>query len=98
MFLDDEIEYIRLKRSDSIMGWLAISFVAALVFMFAGLVNSASATGSSQPHGRVLRLQQDFILSQQQPLRDGSRTGSMVTQRATAADSTSPLIKLTFAW
>ncbi len=47
MFLEDELEYVRLKRSDNIMGWLAIIFVAALVFMFAGIMNSASATGSS---------------------------------------------------
>lgn len=47
MFLEDELEYVRLKRNDNIMGWLAIVFVAALVFMFAGIMNSASATGSS---------------------------------------------------
>ncbi|MCD2173686.1 hypothetical protein [Rhizobium sp. C4] len=47
MFLEDELEYTRLKRNDNIMGWLAIVFVAALVFMFAGIMNSASATGSS---------------------------------------------------
>lgn len=46
MFLEDELEYVRLKRNDNIMGWLAIVFVAALVFMFAGIMNSASATGS----------------------------------------------------
>lgn len=49
MFLEDELEYVRLKRHDNIMGWLAIVFVAALVFMFAGVMNSASATGSSSP-------------------------------------------------
>lgn len=47
MFLDDELEYHRLKRTDSIMGWLAILFVAALVFMFAGMMNSASASGKA---------------------------------------------------
>lgn len=98
MFLDDEIEYIRLKRSDSIMGWLAISFVAALVFMFAGLVNSASATGSVQPHGRVLRLQQDFILSQQQPVQESTHAGPASATRATMGGATSPLVKLTFTW
>jgi hypothetical protein len=50
MFLEDELEYVRLKRSDNIMGWLAIMFVAALVFMFAGVMNSASATGSPSAH------------------------------------------------
>lgn len=50
MFLEDELEYVRLKRSDNIMGWLAIVFVAALVFMFAGIMNSASATGSPAAH------------------------------------------------
>ncbi len=50
MFLEDELEYVRLKRNDNIMGWLAIVFVAALVFMFAGLMNSASATGASPAH------------------------------------------------
>jgi Ni/Fe-hydrogenase subunit HybB-like protein len=51
MFLEDELEYVRLKRADNIMGWLAIIFVAALVFMFAGLMNTASATGAaSAPH------------------------------------------------
>lgn len=49
MFLEDELEYVRLKRADNIMGWLAILFVAALVFMFAGLMNSASASGSGHP-------------------------------------------------
>lgn len=54
MFLEDELEYVRLKRNDNIMGWLAIVFVAALVFMFAGIMNSASATGSlSGPAHRV---------------------------------------------
>lgn len=54
MFLEDELEYVRLKRNDNIMGWLAIVFVAALVFMFAGIMNSASATGSSSaPAHRV---------------------------------------------
>lgn len=47
MFLEDELEYVRLKRNDNIMGWLAIVFVAALVFMFAGIMNSASATGAN---------------------------------------------------
>ena len=47
MFLEDELEYHRLKRSDNIMGWLAILFVAALVFMFAGMMNSASASGKA---------------------------------------------------
>jgi len=50
MFLEDELEYVRLKRHDNIMGWLAIIFVAALVFMFAGVMNSASATGSPSAH------------------------------------------------
>lgn len=50
MFLEDELEYVRLKRNDNVMGWLAIIFVAALVFMFAGIMNSASATGSPSAH------------------------------------------------
>jgi hypothetical protein len=49
MFLEDELEYVRLKRADNIMGWLAILFVAALVFMFAGLMNSASASAEARP-------------------------------------------------
>jgi hypothetical protein len=49
MFLEDELEYVRLKRADNVMGWLAILFVAALVFMFAGLMNSASASADARP-------------------------------------------------
>ena len=44
MFMDDESEYIRLKRSDTVLGWLAIGVVAALVLMFAGMANVASAS------------------------------------------------------
>lgn len=53
MFLEDELEYVRLKRTDNIMGWIAIAFVAVLVFMFAGLMNTASASDNSplrSPH------------------------------------------------
>ncbi|HWU64718.1 MAG TPA: hypothetical protein VN112_22070 [Ensifer sp.] len=52
MFLEDELEYTRLKRNENIMGWLAIVFVAALVFMFAGIMNSASATDTSSLSAR----------------------------------------------
>jgi hypothetical protein len=47
MFLDDEEAYARLRRSETVMGWLAITAVAALVFMFAGFINAASATTPS---------------------------------------------------
>jgi hypothetical protein len=43
MFMDDENEYIRLKRADTVLGWLAIGVVAALVLMFAGMANVATA-------------------------------------------------------
>ncbi|SOC85034.1 hypothetical protein SAMN05421890_3525 [Ensifer adhaerens] len=68
MFLEDELEYVRLKRNDNIMGWLAIVFVAVLVCMFAGLMNSASATGAGasaadMPHTATLDLQQPGLFS-----------------------------------
>lgn len=64
MFLEDELELNRLRRADSFMGWLAILFVAALVFMFAGMMNSASASGSA---ARVSDGQTVRIMAQSRP-------------------------------
>lgn len=50
MFMDDENEYIRLKRSDTVLGWVAIGAVAALVLMFAGMANVASAASPFAHH------------------------------------------------
>lgn len=90
MFLEDELEYVRLKRADNIMGWLAILFVAALVFMFAGLMNSASASGAARPapaplvqsveidgNPAILNLNSLFDTSRLQPSRSGISEVSM---------------------
>jgi hypothetical protein len=69
MFLEDELEYVRLKRADNIMGWLAIIFVAALVFMFAGLMNTASATGAaSAPHSAPMHVHSDRVSTTNMPV------------------------------
>lgn len=46
MFLENQYGESRLKHLDDILGWVAIAFVAALVLLFAGLSNHASAAGS----------------------------------------------------
>ena len=97
MFLDDEIEYIRLKRSDSVMGWVAISFVAALVFMFAGLMNSASATGSTTSRAPALHILSSPQAAPSSALISDRHSAATGTPAATAKSATS-IVELKFAW